>query len=441
MRRKTQPKGQGGFTVTEVVVSMIITVEIIVVALFMFDFNARVTRAQTQLADLQQSQRVAQQEIARNLRLAGRGRFPVTRAQLAGDDQAVPSFGFAIDVINNTDSTTKVVATNFGTSPTAVEGTDILVMRGVMTSPMLTARTSASMVLNAAPATATTGTLTVERVSAYAVEQDVSAFQAAIDQEIPEAVLLISPAGRHAVVELDPDNSSYTADQLSLRFKITGGKADNYRDLWTNDSPNPTVFPMENGASYVGILEEYRFYIREELETNPLLDQAETQIAPRLTRARLFPNTGLPWGAGVDPVVLAQALEEDIADGIFDLQIALGYDSSNGGQMSDDPNSIGNDDRILEAADGLNDDWLFNAAGDDPTAAPWTPAVGVRPPKLHHVRISTLTRTTRPDWKYQAPVLPNLEDRSYATDDTINSELARQYRRRTLQTTIDLRNL
>jgi len=441
IRRATKRRGQGGFTVTEVVVSMIITVEIIVVALFMFDFNARVTRAQTQLADLQQSQRVAQQEIARNLRLAGRGRFPVTRAQLAGDDQPVPSFGFAIDVINNTDSTTKVVAPNFGTSPTAVEGTDILVMRGVMTSPMLTARTSASMVLNAAAATATTGTLTVERVSAYSVEQDVSAFQAAIDQEIPEAVLLISPAGRHAVVELDPDNSSYTADQLSLRFKIVGGKADNYRDLWTNDSPNPTAFPMESGASYVGILEEYRFYIREELETNPLLDQVETQIAPRLTRARLFPNTGLPWGTSADPVVLAQALEEDIADGIFDLQIALGYDSLNGGQMSDDPNSAGNDDRILETNDGLNDDWLFNAAGDDPAAAPWTPAVGVRPPKLHYVRISTLTRTTRPDWKYQAPVIPALEDRSYALDDTMNSELARQYRRRTLQTTIDLRNL
>jgi hypothetical protein len=60
---------------------------------------------------------------------------------------------------------------------------------------------------------------------------------------------------------------------------------------------------------------------------------------------------------------------------------------------------------------------------------------------LHYVRISTLTRTTRPDWKYQAPVIPALEDRSYALDDTMNSELARQYRRRTLQTTIDLRNL
>jgi Tfp pilus assembly protein PilW len=442
MLRTHTRRPQAGFTVTEVVVSMIITVEIIVVALFMFDFNARVTRAQTQLADLQQSQRVAQQDIARSLRLAGRGRFPVTRAELPGDDQAVPPFGFAVDVVNNVTSGTKAVAANFGTSPMAVEGTDILVIRGVMTSPTLSVLTAGSMTLNAAPATASAGTLTVDRVSAYAVEQDLSAFQASIDAKIPEAVLIISPAGKHVVVELDADNSSYTADQLSLAFKITGGKADNYRDLWTNDSPSPTGFPMENGASYVGILEEYRFYIREELEANPMLAQTETQLAPRLTRARLFPNTGLPWGSSTDPAVQVQVLEEDIADGIFDMQIALGYDTANGGgQMSDDTDSLGNDDRILEAATGVDDDWLFNAGTDDPTTVPFTQPPGTRPPKLHYVRISTLARSTRPDWKYEAAFIPSLEDRSYASDDTVNSEVARQYRRRTLQTTIDLRNL
>ena len=442
MQRTNPRRSQAGFTVTEMVVSMIITVQIIVVALFMFDFNARVTRAQTQLADLQQSQRVAQQEIVRTVRLAGRGRFPVTRAALDGDDQPVPPFGFAIQLVNNVQVSNQLVAENFSSSPKAVVGTDILVLRGVMTTPILTAASQGSMTLVPDDrATATRGTLTIDRITAFAIEQDLSAFQLAIDEGRNEALIIIAPTGKHAIVELNTADSSHTADQLTLEFNIKGGSAEVYRDLWANDSPGSNIFPMHKGASYVGILEEYRFYIREEFEANPMLDQTETELAPRLTRARLFPNTGLPWGVGSDPAVLRVALEEDIADGVFDLQVALGFDSANGGQMSDDTNADGDDDRILETVDGLTDDWLFNAAGDDPAAVPFLLAVGTRPPKLHYVRVSTLTRATRPDWKYQSPVIPNLEDRDYSADATINSELARQYRRRSLQTTIDLRNL
>ena len=65
------------------------------------------------------------------------------------------------------------------------------------------------------------------------------------------------------------------------------------------------------------------------------------------------------------------------------------------------------------------------------------------PARLFYVRINTLARTDRPDSRYQAPVLNLIEDKSYsgAQFNQYNTRLERMFRRRTLRTTVDLRNL
>ena len=61
-RRSTlELRRQAGFTLIEMIVSLIVLVQIIGVALLLFQFNGRVTRTQTRLSEMQQSLRVGQQ--------------------------------------------------------------------------------------------------------------------------------------------------------------------------------------------------------------------------------------------------------------------------------------------------------------------------------------------------------------------------------------------
>ncbi|HSF43058.1 MAG TPA: hypothetical protein VLT87_24870, partial [Thermoanaerobaculia bacterium] len=129
----------------------------------------------------------------------------------------------------------------------------------------------------------------------------------------------------------------------------------------------------------------------------------------------------------------------DVSDNIMDLQVALGFDSGNGGRMDDDDNRIGQDDEILEAANGSADDWLFNGETDNADDPVWqtNPA-----PKLQYLRLSTLARTDRRDHDYQSAEMPPfIENRAYGSGDEQNERTERMYRRRLIQTVIDLRNL
>ena len=90
-----------------------------------------------------------------------------------------------------------------------------------------------------------------------------------------------------------------------------------------------------------------------------------------------------------------------------------------------------------KAANGQNDDWLYNDTTDNAAAAVWTNA------PLYYVRLSLLARTDRRDPSYyQAPTVNRIEDHVYATSDplNVNTVAERRYRRRLLQTTIDVRN-
>ena len=80
-----------------------------------------------------------------------------------------------------------------------------------------------------------------------------------------------------------------------------------------------------------------------------------------------------------------------------------------------------------------NDEWLY----DDP-------ADGALAGTLKYIRVSAVVRTQRPDQGYDAPPLAPLEDHNYDTPPSpLNAAggADRHYRRRLLQTVIDLRNL
>lgn len=142
--------------------------------------------------------------------------------------------------------------------------------------------------------------------------------------------------------------------------------------------------------AYAGIVEEYRFYIKA------AWTDFAGDLTPRLSRARVYPNTNVPgrhntanWGV-------------DIAENIWDMQVALGIDTTAAAGESPDRTLC---DGAAACATATTDEWLYNAVGDTITATVDNPcAPGTQINRWHtckalaqSIRLSLLARTSRRD--------------------------------------------
>jgi hypothetical protein len=417
MRHETHERG---FTVAELAVSMLVTIVLILGVLSLFDFSNRLARVQTNVADMQQSLRVSLQDSVRMVRMAGRGGLPLG---------SIPT-GTALSVRDNVPANTRIGG---GATPLVVEGTDVITVRGVFRNPIwqVNSANPASFNLTTVAGAPVRGTVQIATTTPTGIPQNLSALRTAVlnPTPVPEALVLVSPrdATIYAVVELNAATSDVNTNPnlYTIGFTITGG---------TNTAQ---YLPLSSGGgwpaaltnvAFVGVLEEYRYYVRDAVGSD----------GPRFARAQAFPGTQRPWRNDNDLLAVPNdahpSWSQDIADNILDLQIALGFDTAQGGgAMADDENGTGNDDRIFEAADGQNDDWLYNDTQAF-NAAAWNG------PPLYFVRFSILARTDRRDPQYQAPLLAWVEDHNLSLSKH-NLREGRMYRRRVLETLIDMRNI
>jgi Type IV Pilus-assembly protein W len=386
-----------------------------------------VSRAQTNVADMQQSLRIGQYQMVRMARMAGRGGLPPILPA-----KALPT-GVGISVQNNVTEPTYLVASD-SSAPKVLAGTDVLTLRGVFSTPVyqVASANAASFKLTGpgtpTPATATGGTVEVCTVTPSGANQDLTPLTSLIDQAktnpakaSKEGVILVSPLddGIYGVVQLDPATSTKTvtgcptASGVTLAFKCdrSDSLTSQYRDLGPA-SAGANLHPALTKVGFLGVVEEYRYYVRED---HAVPNDAKSDLMPVLSRARFYPGTNQVYATDNDN------LRQDIADGILDLQIALGLDVDGDGLVKED------------TANPANDEWLGNAPGEAVIAG-----------ELKAVRISTLARTNRADPCYSAPELVGVEDHSYdVTDpnDRVNGTIASHFRRRLLQTIANLRNL
>lgn len=420
-------RGEAGFTFVETIVTLAILMVVTFGLLALFDLNNRVAHVQTNVADMQQSLRVGQHELVRQVRMLGRGVLP---AQLypSGPFAGRPlPMGIAVAVQKVT-GTVKMGGLD---DATVLRGTDILIVRGAFESPIYQLNPlNQNLVLKGDPANPTGGSLTILNRTSTGIPQDLGPLKQAIkraqgdDDQPPEPLLLISPQDdfTYAVVEIDPGASEPDDDdKVELHFTITGGEHSvSYNQISTGGSFSPDL----KKVAYLALLEEYRYYIREDYS-----DDDRHTLTPKLSMARFYPGTDVKWGAPDSTLELAV----DIADNVFDLQVALGVDTNN-------------DQIVTEGTDAATrqaDEWLYNAAGDTETLPGWN-GTAADPRRLYYVRITTAARTDRRDPKYQAPPLTVLEDKSYSDYVSywnFNGYAERQYRRQVLQTVVDLRNL
>lgn len=413
MNHQHQHRPDAGFSLLELAVSTGIAALVITSSLLIFDVNSRVSRVQIQVSDLQQSQRVAQQEMVRYLRMAGRGGLPQRWGVSVRDDVPV---GFQI------------------AGNPVMTGTDVLTVRGVFNSPVLHVQSIGGGF--SWDAASFTGSLTVDTKTRAGILQPLDAITDAIASGRPDSLLMISTFDPtvYAVVEItgggigpwdiDGDGDIEPDEQrATVNFKADpGGGA--HEMGYTQMSQGGAFPPGLRSAAYVGILEEYRFYIR---------DTTATAVAePKLSRARMFPNTQLVHGdVGSGRV--------DIADNVLDLQVALAVDL--------------NLDRLIDDMSPPDlDEWLFNNPGGSDVGEtdslwggldvdlPWVNGT------LFEIRLNTLVRTDRPDPRYQSDPLISIENREYnepadVPAGDVDAAFERSFRRRNMQTRVDLRNL
>lgn len=408
---------------------MTIAVAMATAVLAMLQLHTGVAKVQTQVSDTQQAARIAQDQLTRILRMTGRGGLPslLQPAPLADppfSGRVLPA-GAAIQIQNNVAEGTTIGGED---GPLVIEGTDILTMRGVFTTPVYQVDPTGFDLSGR--------TVTLNHLSPTGVPQDLQHMADAVERAIggePEAVVLVSPLSDdlYGVVELTGGNVvTGTVDgqtlpvRVTANFNITGGeRTDGYRAL----SPEGQFPPQVTSVAFLGILEEYRYYIRE---AQTFAIEGPVDSMPRLGRTRFFPLSD-------DRHPLSPSDDEDIASGVLDLQVAMGFDTDGDGV-------------VVEGADATAraaDEWLFNSPDDepdDPDAAPGTWRWNGAASRLFYIRLSTLARTPRPDTRFVAPAIAAIEDRIYNEPDEPSTEaerLARTFRRRTLQTLIELRNI
>jgi len=436
MRRSTTSfrRRAGGFTLVELLVTLLALTVVIIAALNLFDAMNRLTRVQVQVSDLQQELRVGQREMVSMVRAAGRG--GLVHAFGAGP----VNVGRALAVRNNVGfgGVSEELAIGYADTPMVLKGSDVLTIRGVLTTPLYQLDyTATSFAFDDASGT---GTLVIPRLTPTGVPQDLSPIAAVTgDDFVPEALVLVSALNDmvYGVAEMTA-GSTVTSDAANLAFRIgDSANAIAYAGL-SQTAGGGLGFPSgrlrSDGVAYVGILEEHRFYLQ--------VDPDDPELTPRLSRARMFPNTEAPY-SGDDA-----NLSLEIARDIYDLQVALGFDSHlGGGFFASDTDNEDDDDLIVDAGNA-QDDWLFNSTADDVTQSPWTGPwnnAAEPQPELYYVRLSTLAATHRTDPGYRVgdDALDQLEDHSYSddTDHPLNTDYAQRLRRQLLQTVIDLRNL
>lgn len=434
----------GGFTLIELLITLLVVAEILIIAGLIFDLHNKTAKAQTQVADMQQSLRVAQREMVELVRMGGRGGLPAQLPQASAPTGTRMDVGLAIEVQNNVGSGVRIVATDAETA--VVPGTDVLRVRGVFTAPLYQLLSTALGAPNVVfepdaeePANASHGTVVVATPSPAGYGQDL---QPLADAAAGDALILVSPLSDaiYAVVAVESvtvtgQDADGKPTQVAIRFQtaLTGTpQSQAYRGLFTAGNFLPSNL---KSIAFAGLLEEHVFYVRD---VHAIPGDPTSEPMPRLARAQVRPRTAEAVAAG--------AGRDDIADNVVDLQVALGFNSTLGTGGYFDRTQ--HDDLVIDEnlTDGSDDDWLFNGTQDDPEDSPWLAPWGDPPgtpqPELYYVRITTLARTEGREIQYLSPPIQRLEDRDY-NESAVPAvhDPDRGFHRRLLRTVVDLRGL
>ncbi|MFQ5348988.1 MAG: type II secretion system protein J [Thermoanaerobaculia bacterium] len=290
-----------GYSLAEVVVSLTIFIAILVGVLFIFNLNYRLARNRSDTSERLAALRSARHDMVRLARMAGRGGLPRELAIII-DDNVAPG--------------TRVGGPD---SPAVVAGTDLLTVRGVFATPLFRVGPADGSLQLGTSGEPATGVVEIRDPSPQTgVAQSLAELAAMLEagRPAPSALLLVSQLDEaiFAVVESAVEDAQIEREGdrvtgISLEFDTAGAPP-----ALAGSGPVAAL----RGAAFVGILEEYRFYVRAAFSA-PGDDTSNPRT--QLSVARFVPGTDRPWG-GTDG-----SLAVDMADDVSDLQVTLAVDS------------------------------------------------------------------------------------------------------------------
>jgi prepilin-type N-terminal cleavage/methylation domain-containing protein len=430
---------RAGFSLIELLVTLGVIAVAMLAVLAIFDSSNRLARVQGDVADLQQNLRIGQQDMVRLTRMAGRGGLAGAPPQ---DQTLIPLAAFppgttflgawqapALEVRNNVTAANRRIDLGGTTAPAvnAVLGTDVLTVRGSFTNPIYWLNYGPG----AAPFNAATRTILVSKEDPSGIDR--TARLAPLLGAAGQALLVVSglDSAVYGVALINAVNDIGTDLQITYFDGSQPGDPPLAQQMARlSNGPGGGVFPPLTKVSHVALLEEYRYFVRE-------ANDIDGNLRPTLTRAQMLPGTEVPFQNS------AANLRIDVADSVYDLQVALGFDSALAGGLNQNPVEAPGPDPFGVAVVANVDDWLFNDA-TDLTASPatWQPNAGVfaaPPPRLHFARVSVLALAPRADPTYMATLITAIEDG--VPPVFVDSTAGLRRRRQLMQTLVDLRNV
>jgi prepilin-type N-terminal cleavage/methylation domain-containing protein len=280
-------KNSSGFTLIEMLVVVALLSIIMIGLLNLLDTSSKISVVQSELADTQENVRFAAYHIMRTARMMGSSAMPIA-ADKAGTDQ-----WFAGELVSNVSGGT--ASTPFG-DVDAVEGSDVLTLRGFFEiKPFFTDRTDIGV-----------STVAVRESDAGEVIND--------NFDLIDAPSL---TGRGLFFMGKMDQNEYAVAQIVAGSAITGTAPDRLLTInfaagtaqWSNLNPATVSFPLSFSVYRVGVLESYTYFVSPDFT---------------LQRTRADATAGGPTpGASTEPVAI----------NIGSLQIALGVDANDDGQV------------------------------------------------------------------------------------------------------------
>lgn len=284
---------ESGASLIETLVAFGLTVAVSAFALSLFTFHQRLARAQLDDSFLEQAQRTAHRELRRSLRGAGRG--GIARAPSGGAPR--PELAAFVE---------KDVAPGHPVGArTAAEGTDVLVVRGAINGPLYWVGASAYD-----PASGR-GWVEVRAETAGGVRQPLGMLRDA-GEAGDDALLLVAAAGAtHGVAPITNVEARGRGRSRSLKVHFHGDASRGPIAAAYAGMSSGGAWPAGRMAAVdrVGVLEEWRFYIRP--------DDPESGQGPQLAKARFYPGTEIAWRRR------NSSLLQPIADDIVDLDVTI----------------------------------------------------------------------------------------------------------------------
>lgn len=346
--------GERGFSLVEVIVVLAITVVVILGMASLFDSSNHLNKTELQSSELQQSLRAAMAELQRSVRMAGVGDLPVTQSVLAANP-APPN-----DSYNNVPAGTSVTDL-FGTAHPVRPGTDLIEIRGVITTPLFALSSAGCGACNGSPSP-----VAIPATTPYQVRNNDSG-------QFGVLAGALTSASRLFVVSSQTDNpvSGGTLYNVGYVSQLSGDPGWTTQASVTADFGNAAAAAFDNppGAPVPlgpnvrgGILDDIVYFIDD---TDPL--------HPGLAMGQLRSFTPVKYD--VAPV----------AEDIEDLQVSYGVDTNGDGAVGSPSGQAPGDD-----------EWYPNAASESVPAF-----VGPGGPVLHSVMIGVVAKAAQPDRNYK----------------------------------------